>query len=92
MSTTNTWPDGVRRAMHQDEHESWNSANYPGTRQLCSQCDEPTGRCEDDSIYADDDREIGPLCVDCWHKTDEYILSNSPITNPEEPKEKYDNN
>ncbi len=41
--------------------------NYPGTRQLCVTCDEPTGRCEDDSIYADEDGEVGPLCEACFH-------------------------
>jgi hypothetical protein len=58
----NTWPDGRRRALHQDEHEAWNSAHYPGTRQLCGSCGEPTGRCEEDSIYRGD---IGPLCEEC---------------------------
>lgn len=62
----NTWPGGKRHAMYQSEHWKWNSWNYPGTRQLCSECDEPTGRCEDDSLYADDDGEIGPLCENCY--------------------------
>ena len=66
----NTWPKGYRYSMHQDEHERWNSHNYPGTRQLCSICEEPTGRCEDDSIYLED--ETGPLCVICYQKSDEY--------------------
>ena len=70
----NTWPDGYKHAMHQDEHESWNSYNYPGTREICVECDEPTGRCGEDSIYADEDGEIGPLCRECWHKRPEYIL------------------
>lgn len=48
--------------MHQDEHERWNAAHYPGTRQLCSKCDEPTGRCEEDSIYRNGE---GPLCEEC---------------------------
>lgn len=71
-----TWTGGIRHAMHQSDHEAWNARNYPGTRQLCSECDEPTGRCEDDSIYADDDREIGPLCVECWRKRPEYAEAN----------------
>jgi len=66
----NTWPNGKRHAIHQSEHEVWNANNYPGTRQLCSQCDEPTGRCEDDSLYLED--ETGPLCENCWHDSDEY--------------------
>ena len=60
----NTWPDGKRRALTQAEHEAWNLHNYPGTRQLCVLCDQPTGRCEDDSMYADDGQ--GPLCEECF--------------------------
>jgi hypothetical protein len=71
----NTWPGGHRHAMHQSDHEAWNARNYPGTRQLCVRCDAPTGRCEDDSIFADEDRQDGPLCVECWHLTPEYQLS-----------------
>ena len=54
--------------MPQSEHEEWNASNYPGTRQLCSECDGATGRCEDDSLYADDDREVGPLCERCFEE------------------------
>lgn len=63
MGDSNSWPDGRRRAMSQSEHERWNASNYPGTRQLCTQCDEPTERCEEDSIY---DGDLGPLCMDCY--------------------------
>ena len=59
----NTWPEGKRRAMLQREHEAWNANNYPGTLQLCAECDEPTGRCEDDSMYNANDE---PVCEDCW--------------------------
>lgn len=69
MSARNTWPGGVRHAMLQSEHEHWNARNFPGTRQLCAQCDAPTGRCEDDSLYTDDGD--GPLCVECWQRTNE---------------------
>ena len=58
----NTWPGGVRHAMHQHEHETWNAGNYPGTLQLCSVCEEPTGRCEDDTLFSDDGE---PLCETC---------------------------
>lgn len=51
--------------MDQSEHEAWNCQHYPGTLQLCSQCQEPTGRCEDDSLYAND---AGPLCPCCHNK------------------------
>ena len=62
---SNTWPGGTRRAMDQSEHERWNGSHYPGTRQLCSECDDPTGRCEDDSIFVGD---VGPLCVECGQR------------------------
>ena len=80
----NTWPGGVRHAMHQSDHESWNARNYPGTQQLCVECDEPTERCEEDSIYADDDREIGPLCVECWCARPEYLSQNAKGHRPDD--------
>jgi len=61
----NEWPNGHRRAMHQDEHEAWNAFNYPGTRQLCCNCDAPTGRCEEDSLC---DEDGGFLCEECYKK------------------------
>lgn len=59
----NTWPHGIRRAMDQSEHEAWNAVNYPGTRQLCCRCDDPTERCEEDSMFVGD---VGPLCRECF--------------------------
>ena len=59
----NTWPDGIRKPMTQSEHERWNASNYPGTRQICVDCDCPTDRCEEDELSVDD---IGPLCIDCY--------------------------
>ena len=50
------------KALHQHEHEAINAREYPGTRQLCATCDEPTGRCEEDSIFTEDGD--GPLCPD----------------------------
>lgn len=69
MSNTNTWPGGYRHAMGQSEHERWNASHYPGTRQLCSKCDAPTGRCEEDSIYIypEEGDTIGPLCEGCHY-------------------------
>ena len=69
----NTWPGDRKHAIEQDEHERWNAIHYPGTRQLCSKCDQPTGRCEDDSIYTED--EDGPFCLECWYEIDEYKTS-----------------
>lgn len=60
----NTWPNGHRHAMSQSEHIAWNTRNYTGTRQMCVICDEPTERCEEDSIYYNDE---GPLCTECYH-------------------------
>ena len=60
----NTWPGGHRHAMSQSEHERWNATHYPGTRQMCMLCDQPTERCEEDEFRVD---EIdGPLCRACY--------------------------
>lgn len=67
-------------ARHQHEHEAINAREYPGTRQLCATCDEPTERCEEDGIYTEEGE--GPLCLECWHKTPEYILENSVLSRP----------
>ena len=72
----NTWPDGQRKAMTQNEYRAWNANNYPGTLQICCQCESETGRCEEDEIYLDDG-ETGPLCEDCYHNSDEYKLQDS---------------
>lgn len=63
MMTDNTWPGGYRHAMDQSAHEAWNASNYPGTRQMCVECDEPTGSCEEDGVRNEDGE---PLCEDCW--------------------------
>jgi hypothetical protein len=75
VSGQNEWPGGIRHAMYQDEHERWNATHYPGTGQMCVLCDEPTDRCEEDSIFLEDGS--GPLCVDCWRQTDEYCRSHN---------------
>jgi len=51
--------------MDQPTHAAWNASHYPGTRQLCAECGEPTGRCEDDSLY--NEYEQGPLCECCYN-------------------------
>jgi hypothetical protein len=61
--TGNTWPDGHRRALHQYEHEEHNEQHYPGTLQLCELCEEPTGRCEEDSLWIEN---IGNVCESCY--------------------------
>lgn len=67
---TNSWPDGKRHPLSQSEHDKWNAAHYPGTRQLCVNCDAPTGRCEDDSLFFDGH---GPLCVACWSELEGLV-------------------
>ena len=68
----NTWPGEKRHAMTQSEHEAWNARNTPGTLQLCYECEMPTGRCEEDSIFLEpavpDGSSYGPLCEDCCEK------------------------
>ena len=52
-------------AHSQAWHDKHNASNYPGTRQLCILCGEPTERCEEDAIYTDDG--IGPWCMECFN-------------------------
>lgn len=59
----NTWPHGIRKPLTQSEHEHWNSYNYPGTRQLCSACELPTGNCEEDGLFDDNGN---PYCNGCY--------------------------
>jgi len=47
----------------QSQHNIINSKEYPGTRQICINCDEPTGRCEDDGIWSE--KLDGWICPDC---------------------------
>jgi hypothetical protein len=61
VSVSGFWWTG--QPHDQTTHEQINARHYPGTRQLCTRCDQPTGRCEDDSIYLDGWE--GPVCEDC---------------------------
>lgn len=65
---TNSWPGGYRYAISQSAHARHNASHYPGTRQLCTLCDEPTGQCEEDAFYVVD---RGPLCRPCFDKEEE---------------------
>ena len=58
MSSSDWWKG---RAWGQDTHARINVSNFPGSRQLCSECGDPTGRCEDDTI----DGRDGPICEAC---------------------------
>lgn len=73
----NTWPDGVRRGLFPSEHEKWNATQYPGTRQLCCLWEEPTERCEEDSIYTEEEG-LGPLCSTCYGKRVEDDVRSTP--------------
>ncbi len=53
----------MSKALDQATHEKINSNEYPGTRQLCFECDEPTGRCEEDTLEIDGH---APLCEECF--------------------------
>ncbi len=64
----NTWPQDIRRPLSQSEHVAWNARSYPGTRQTCSICDEPTGRCEDDSLLSASGET---LCESCYQEETE---------------------
>lgn len=72
----NTWPGGIRHAMDPDEHERWNACNYPGTLQLCCECEEPTGRCDEDELCCG---EEGPFCEDCYHALVEEANHNNEL-------------
>lgn len=57
------------------EHDQHNATHYPGTRQMCVECDEPTERCEDDAIYNDDGE---PICWGCF--CDQHPDETEPTT------------
>ena len=43
-------------------YKDWSGTqHYPGTRQVCAECGEPTGNCEEDSIYNNNDE---PICAE----------------------------
>lgn len=52
------------KAISQDEHRAINAREYPGTRQLCEVCGEPTERCEEDEIRLENGD--GPFCESCY--------------------------
>lgn len=58
----------MKRGMYPEQHARYNARHYPGTRQLCCQCEEPTGRCCEDELCVEgpDGEEVGPLCEACY--------------------------
>lgn len=71
-------------SKNQSQHVEINRREYPGTRQLCCKCDEPTGRCEDDELFFDG---IGPLCIECYE-----VVFITPELVPEPPTTAIDCN
>lgn len=67
----NSWPNGKKLALSQDEHRAWNAGNYPGTRQMCESCLGETERCEEDALFV---RDVGPLCSECFN----WMLGKEP--------------
>jgi len=61
-------------SISQAEHAAINAREYPGTRQMCVACAQPTGRCEEDSIYLQpvnqEGNDLGPLCEACCDERD----------------------
>ena len=60
-----------RFALSQSDHEAINARHYPGTRQLCCTCEQPTGRCEDDTMYCEA-CNLPQLCEECYDKHREH--------------------
>lgn len=50
--------------------------------QRCVVCDEPTGRCNEDSIYIEpiipDGSFLGPLCESCYASYDTAVIEQEP--------------
>lgn len=74
--SANSWPGAVRHAMHQSEHEAWNASHYPGTRQMCAKCGEPTGRCEEDAMWNEGGEAV---CEVCYSPNDK-VSDGGPLT------------
>jgi len=69
------------KARSQSEHEAINRREYPGTRQLCERCGDPTERCEEDAIYTNSGE--GPLCVGCYDAAN--AAGQTPAAHKETP-------
>lgn len=67
-----------RKAKSQAEHAEINAKEYPGTRQICASCGEPTGRCEEDSLYRGYE---GPFCFGCYSRGAGWRPSTMPRRN-----------
>lgn len=60
----------MTKTYTQSQHRAINRREYPGTRQLCTWCDDPTGRCEDDGIWSEE--LDGWVCVPCSEELEEF--------------------
>lgn len=56
----------THRHLDQSTHALINARYFPGTRELCCSCGEPTGRAGagEDSLF--NERDEGPFCEACW--------------------------
>ena len=61
----NDFDSGKRKSFYPAEHERINAVRYPGTRQLCEQCGDETGRCEEDAMH---DKYGRVVCGDCYDR------------------------
>ncbi len=52
----------MRKSMTQSQHERYNRKHYPGTRQMCAECDEPTGRTVEDGLTNKKGQWVCPEC------------------------------
>lgn len=55
-----TWPKGYRHVMSQSEHGNWNTEHFPGTRQTCFVCHEPTGRWDKEADPETGEQVVSP--------------------------------
>ncbi len=39
------------KPLYQFQHDKINAVQFPGTRQICSVCGEPTDKCEEDGYF-----------------------------------------
>ena len=68
---------GQIRPLSQDQHAAINGRHYPGTRQLCHACGQPTGWAGAEDELTNDDCE--PLCIDCFHEWEAGEARHGPL-------------
>jgi formylmethanofuran dehydrogenase subunit E len=58
-------------ARTQAQHKAFNATHYPGTRQLCDNCGEPTERCEEDALTYNG-KTLCSFCYDQCLRNEEF--------------------